>query len=482
MKKVYTYSLVLIASLLLSCAQSMRSSSTLYNAASTRHHQLAHGKIPATDQAWLSLIGEFQHIIDVDPQAEWADDAQYAIASCWIWLGESTEPPPINHAINAFKKLLQDYPNSSHTAEAHYWLGHCYSRLGDYDRAATHYQTVVNHYASHPIAGEAQLHLGGCYERQRHFTSALATYETLSQQSQNSRIVAQAKKRIAYVQSKQAADSKRAELPAEEGQAETPQIVQSASSTTVPEVVEALPEPPEAAKPVVDPSLVQQLGLDVRTIVIDPGHGGKDPGAVSRAGQEKRIVLSLSKMVRDLLVENGYQARLTRQTDVYILLQDRTQFATQHDADLFISIHVNASENADAAGSETYYLALASDESARVTAMRENVGSKYSIKALDALVGKILKESKSTESRRLAQFIQDELILSTQTRDRGVKHAPFVVLIGTQVPAVLIEVGFLSNPVEGKKLVAEAYQRQLAAAIAEGIEQYVRSIPLAAAD
>ena len=131
---------------------------------------------------------------------------------------------------------------------------------------------------------------------------------------------------------------------------------------------------------------------------------------------------------------------------------------------------------------ETYYLALASDESARTTAMRENAGAEYNMKELDALVGRILKESKSTESRRLAQLIQAQLTSGKQVKNRGVKHAPFVVLIGTKVPAVLVEVGFISNPQEGKKLTTKAYQRQLATSIAKGIEQYIKNLPPAAAN
>ena len=249
-----------------------------------------------------------------------------------------------------------------------------------------------------------------------------------------------------------------------------------------PKETKPTPEPPKTPKPVPDPSLAQQLDLSVKTIVIDPGHGGKDPGAVSQARQEKQIVLSLSKTLRDLLIKKGYHVRLTRETDVFLPLRKRTQFATNHKADLFISIHTNASLSAKAAGIETYYLALASDESARITAMRENVGAEYNMKELDALVGRIPKERKSAESRRLAELIQAQLTSGKQVKNRGVKYAPFVVLIGTKVPAVLVEVGFISNPTEGKRLTTKAYQRQLATAIAEGIEQYIKTIPLAAAN
>ena len=201
-----------------------------------------------------------------------------------------------------------------------------------------------------------------------------------------------------------------------------------------------LPKKLQTANSVVKPgislSLPRQLGLGVKTVVIDPGHGGKDPGAISsRSIQEKSVVLELSIMLRDLLVSRGYNVRLTRESDIYLPLQERTRMATGQGADLFISVHANAAAHTGASGVETYYLALASDETAKRTAARENSGAGYGIKELDKLVARILRESKSVESRRLAQCVQAELVNSTEAIDRGVKHAPFVVLIGTKGPS-----------------------------------------------
>ena len=528
--KIYTYTLILLGSLLLACAPTVPPSSPppdaslLYSAASAKHYQLAHGEIPSTEPEWESLIEDFQRAINADTEGEWADDAQYAIASCWLWLGQKNEQPALDNAINAFKKLLQDYPESPHAADTHYWLGDCYDRLGDYGEAVPHYQTVISRYSDHSIADTAQLRLGRAYEAQGYSTLARITYEALSQRSRDSQIVAQAEKRTSRLE--QTEEEAPVDSPPEIAQPNPPKIPEETkpppeppkkSSANIPPPKKAdvenktvippseakpppqdpsaedkavalpskakpAPKPPQNPKPVSDPSLAQQLGLGVKTIVIDPGHGGKDPGAISQAGQEKQIVLSLSKTLRDILVKKGYQVQLTRDTDVYIPLRKRTQLATNQKADLFISIHANASTSSKAAGIETYYLALASDESARITAMRENAGAEYNMKELDALVGRILKESKSTESRRLAQLIQTQLTSGKQVKNRGVKHAPFVVLIGTKVPAVLVEVGFISNPKEGKKLTIKAYQRQLATTIAEGIEQYIKSIPLASAN
>ena len=540
--KTDTYTLILLISLLLACTPTMPpapvppDTSALYRAAAAKHYQLAGGEVSSTEAEWGSLIEEFQEIIDADAEGEWADDAQYAIASCWLWLGQQNEQPALDNAIAALKQLTQDYPNSPHAAEAYYWLGDCHDRLRDHGKAVPHYQTIISRYPNHAIADKAQLRLGKAYEAQGYSTLARITYEALSQQSKDSEIVAQAKKRASYLATEQIEEETLVDSTPEIASPEPPQVVQpnppkpppevtkppppeppkaqqpvanvpppkkvDAKPKTVippseakpqnppaeekrvppPKATKPAPKPPETPKPVPDPSLAQQLGLSVKTIVIDPGHGGKDPGAVSQARQEKQIVLSLSKTLRDILAKKGYNVRLTRETDVFLPLRKRTQFATSQKADLFISIHTNASTARSAAGIETYYLALASDESARITAMRENAGAEYNMKELDALVGRILKESKSTESRRLAELIQAQLASGKQVKNRGVKHAPFVVLIGTKVPAVLVEVGFISNPTEGKKLTTKAYQRQLATAIAAGIEQYIKNLPPPAAN
>ena len=540
--KIHTYTLILLGSLLLACSPAMPPSpapsdaSSLYRAAAAKHYQLAHGEVPSTRAEWHSLIEEFQGAIEADTEGKWADDAQYATASCWLWLGQRNEQPALDNAIAALKKLLQDYPDSPYAAEAHYWLGDCHDRLGDYGKAVPHYQKVISRYPNHAIADKAQLRLGRAYEAQGYFTLARITYKALSQRSQDSQIVAQAERRASRLDTEPTEEEAPVDSTPETASPESPQVAQpnppktpsevtkppppeppkapqpvanvpppkkvDAKSKTVtspseakpqrppakekavtpPSKAKPAPEPPKTPKPVADPSLAQQLGLSVKTIVIDPGHGGKDPGAVSQTRQEKQIVLSLSKMLHDILVKKGYNVRLTRKTDVFLPLRERTQFATSQKADLFISIHTNASTAREASGIETYYLALASDESARITAMRENAGAEYNMKELDALVGRILKESKSTESRRLAQLIQAQLTSGKQVKNRGVKHAPFVVLIGTKVPAVLVEVGFISNPQEGKKLTTKAYQRQLATSIAKGIEQYIKNLPPAAAN
>ena len=518
----------------------------MYNSASNRHHQLTDVKVSGSEDEWMALIEEFEAIIDANPSGEWADDAQYAIGSCWIWLSKKTDPVRIQHAIDALEKLLENYPDSPLAADAHYWLGDCHRQLGDDSLAATHYQKVINDYFNHPKSELAQFDLAQIYEKQNNLAVAISMYRSAAERSDNSQIVAQAQERIRSLRLGQASPDSTALEPGainslgikipsqrrslasptdrslampiiaavpplkpDDGKVRTkgqsvPQIVlsddvESASLPSTdsqfeiiaPKIERRKTEPKEQVEhspvrniPVensqadsgINITLPRQLGLQVKTVVIDPGHGGKDPGTTSNSPiHEKNVVLELSLMLRDLLESRGYHVRLTRENDVFLPLRERTRLATMQGADLFISIHANAATRPGASGVETYYLALASDATAQRTAARENSGAGYGIKELDKLVTKILKETKSVESRQLARYIQKELVDSTNAIDRGVKHAPFVVLIGTKVPAVLVEVGFLSHQAEAQKLAKKAYKRNIAEAIARGIDRYVSS-------
>ncbi len=234
-------------------------------------------------------------------------------------------------------------------------------------------------------------------------------------------------------------------------------------------------------------SLAQQLGLCVRRIVIDPGHGGRDPGAKSRHGlREKDVVLKVSKLLAKKLRERlGCEVILTRSKDVFIPLEQRTAIANMKHTDLFISIHVNSSPNRRARGVETYYLNFATDKEAMRVAAMENAASTRSLGELQDLLKNILLHSKVEESSRLARDIQEELVHTLsrryrRVRNRGVKTAPFVVLIGTRMPAVLVEIGFISNRFEERRLRDPRYLETVAEGLARGIERYMKEIKLTA--
>ncbi len=233
-------------------------------------------------------------------------------------------------------------------------------------------------------------------------------------------------------------------------------------------------------------SLAQQLGLCVRTIVVDAGHGGKDPGARGPRGtREKDVVLQIAKrLARILKKELGCRVIMTRRSDRYLPLTQRTAIANANKADLFISIHANAAPTRRLRGVETYFLNFALDEDAMRVAARENATSRKRIGELKSILNDILKNSKVSESSRLARKVQYSLVRTLKRRYKnirnlGVKQAPFFVLIGARMPSILVETSFISNPQEERRLRSPAYQDALARGIARGVIQYIQETQLA---
>ncbi|WP_457573499.1 N-acetylmuramoyl-L-alanine amidase [Desulfolithobacter sp.] len=226
-------------------------------------------------------------------------------------------------------------------------------------------------------------------------------------------------------------------------------------------------------------SLAQQLGLGVRRIVIDPGHGGKDPGAMAHGLKEKNIVLQVARKTREILRQRyGYEVLLTRDRDIYLPLEERTAIANTSNADLFLSIHVNAHPKKSARGIETFYLNLATNTEAMRVAARENATSTHNISDLQDILTDLMKNSKIEESSRLARYVQNSLVnglkkQQPEVKDLGVKQAPFYVLIGAEMPAILAEISFITNPQEARLLAQPSYLEEIARQIAAGVAQYV---------
>jgi N-acetylmuramoyl-L-alanine amidase len=232
-----------------------------------------------------------------------------------------------------------------------------------------------------------------------------------------------------------------------------------------------------------DVSLARQLGLTVKTVVIDPGHGGKDPGTFLKGGvQEKDLTLDIAKrLAAKLKKEVGCDVLLTRDKDVFIPLDERTAFANVNSADLFISIHVNAHKKSSVYGLETYFLNMATDESAVIVAARENATSEKKISDLQSILNDLMLNTKISESSKLAYKVQDGIMSGVRktykvNKSLGVKQAPFYVLIGAKMPAVLIETGFISNPTEKKRLLSNSYKDILTNGIVTGVKSYIKSI------
>ena len=231
-----------------------------------------------------------------------------------------------------------------------------------------------------------------------------------------------------------------------------------------------------------DRSLIRALGLKIGKIVIDPGHGGHDTGTIGPNGLlEKDLVLDVAKRLGKQLERLGAEVVYTRNDDTFIPLETRTAIANQEQADLFVSIHANSSSDSDARGVETYYLNFTSSPDALEVAARENAVSEKSIHELQDLVKKIALKEKIDESREFASDVQRALhsglaAKNPGIRDRGVKKAPFVVLIGANMPSILAEVSFVSNPGDERKLGTPEYRQRIAESLYRGISKYVSGL------
>ena len=229
-------------------------------------------------------------------------------------------------------------------------------------------------------------------------------------------------------------------------------------------------------------SMARQLGLGVSRIVIDPGHGGHDPGAKGKGVTEAELVLDVALRLEKLLQRvPGVDVILTRRSDDFIALPDRTAMANREGADLFLSIHANASTSAQAHGIETYFLNFANNQSEAAVAARENATSAQAMGALPDFIKAIALHNKLDESRDFATQVQRAMVErlkgSNRTlRDLGVKQAPFVVLIGAVMPSVLAEVSFVTNPQEARLLKGNVYRQRIAEALYSAIRKYQTSL------
>lgn len=243
----------------------------------------------------------------------------------------------------------------------------------------------------------------------------------------------------------------------------------------------ALPEPPRRGG---DRTTADLYGLEVRTIVLDPGHGGRDPGAIGRGGTlEKDVTLEVALRLRRRLARYpGYRILLTREEDTWVTKNDRAAFANDHGADLFISLHFNAIADEAVASIETYYFGSTTDEATLRKVERENRESGYSMAEFREMVQRLATDIKLEESKRLATEIQGSLYANARltnpaVRNWGVKTAPFVVLLGVKAPSVLAEIACISNPEEEARLRDPEHLENLAAFLEEGIVRYLQPSP-----
>jgi N-acetylmuramoyl-L-alanine amidase len=273
-----------------------------------------------------------------------------------------------------------------------------------------------------------------------------------------------------------------------------PVVTDSKPITAARDPVPLLSRPASAIAPPVPPpaapnanangqfSLSRQLGLGISRIVLDAGHGGHDPGARANGIEEAELVLDVTLRLRELLEKQpGIEVTLTRATDEFIALEERTAIANRRGADLFLSIHANASRNSRARGIETYFLNFASNPEAEAVAARENSASGRTMHSLPEIVRAIALNNKIDESRDFADMVQKSMVRrlgarNKLLRDLGVKQAPFVVLIGAGMPSVLAEISFVTNRQDAVLLKTPAYRQQIAESLLDAVVRYQKSL------
>jgi N-acetylmuramoyl-L-alanine amidase len=267
-------------------------------------------------------------------------------------------------------------------------------------------------------------------------------------------------------------------LPQEKPAAKPPPTEAAKAQTKPPALTTEKPADPLAS----GYSLARQLGLGVKTIVLDPGHGGAQPGCVAKSGLlEKDVVLDIALELKKVLTAAGFNVILTRESDVAIPIEDRPVIANQRRADIFLSIHANASPNRKREGVETFYLNFSPDPAVNEIAARENATSTKSISQMTEIIKKIVQNSKIPESQALAENVHKSLLRTLSDKDRpmkslGVKGGPFWVLIGGDMPSILVEVSHLSNSREEGLLKTPAWRSRIVRGLADGIMDYVRSL------
>jgi N-acetylmuramoyl-L-alanine amidase len=410
----------------------------LYVSAKNEYDQLAKsGLTPQARARFEKVAARFERLPQEFPKSRYGDAAYYNAGKIYQELYESSrEERSLDRAIRNFRLLVGKYPNGAYAAEGRYRLAMGLDAgKGDRRDARQQYAIVAAKYSRSDWGRRA---------RERVAALDAAAEQERKQRAQP--VVAPTAR------------------PAQE-----PEVPKAVSLVDKPRD----PAPAKPAKPAAPPAL--------RKIVLDPGHGGKDPGAIGVDGiAEKDIVLGVARRLADKLKALGIDVVLTRKDDRFIPLEDRTAIANAESADLFISLHVNASPNSEARGVETYYLDNTTDEAALRMAARENGIARDKISDLQFILSDMVQNLKLEDSITLAHRLQGSVVTQVggrygEVRDLGVKKAQFYVLVGARMPSVLVEMFFVTNRVEARALATDEYQQALAEALFDGIKKYQES-------
>ncbi|MFB0508440.1 MAG: N-acetylmuramoyl-L-alanine amidase [Thermodesulfobacteriota bacterium] len=491
---------------------------------------------------WLRCIEKFQAVYTQHPKTPRADDALFTVGLLYFDLYDySFLKSDLQQALSSFQSLVTEYPSSRLADDAQFKIGEIHLKRKEFSEAYEAFQKVVDQFPKGDMVSLARIKLNELKEYEpKPATKDLKGYGPKSQPKEESelhsvtrikywsnpdytRVVIYVDKELPYrsrllkmdpsinkpprlyidIDSAKISPDLTQPIPIHDGLLKMARAGQN-SPDTVRVVLDIESIKDYKVFPLNDPfrividifgvsssegkalaaieekqPVLQPSQPSIERIVIDPGHGGRDPGAIGPSGlMEKDVVLEIAKVLRKQLEKRGYEISLTRETDIYLPLEERTAIANTKKADLFVSVHANASRKRGARGIETYILNFPSDEEAMELAARENAISTKRLTDLQIILYDLMLNAKVNESGRLAHHVQQSLNTSlnhreSSHRDRGVKQAPFYVLMGARMPAILAEVSFISNRREERRLKSRRHLDKIAAAIAEGLNGYI---------
>jgi N-acetylmuramoyl-L-alanine amidase len=457
---------------------------------------------------WLKVATELSAVVKRYPASPEAAKALFDAGELYEDLSRvSWIQDDVDSAMAAYQKLCKSYPKHALADDAHLALARIYlGRKNDAEHARAEAKLVVKSYPHGDMVSQARALLA-TLPREEH-EAPVATAKPRTRPALADREAPPVEKPVEKPAEKSARGATVKVLESSWSEAEPergapiahPPLVDNAAidgrlNADALEDAEETAAPTHASHPAPDRDrlaalasavkssdalpLSAQMGLKIRKVVIDAGHGGHDAGAIGPTGvREKDVTLAVARRLAEKLRQQGLEVALTRSEDRFVSLEGRVAFANQQRADLFISVHCNAAAERTLRGVETYTLNLSSDRYAVRLAARENASSERSMGELQFLLADIATRANTVDSRRLAGMVQSSVVggLRThygQVRDLGNKEALFYVLMGTRMPAILVEGSFISNPTEEQRLGGAEFQDQLATSIASGVERFV---------
>jgi N-acetylmuramoyl-L-alanine amidase len=480
---------------------------------------------------WLECIKEFQAVYTKYPNSPRADDALFTVGMLYNDLYRySYLKSDLQEALSSFQNLVTRYPSSRLADDAQFKIGEIYLKRKEFSEAYEAFQKVIDQFPGGDMVSLARLKLRDLKDykpkprpKEVKGISAVTDIRYWSNPDYT-RVVIYVDKEVPYrkhllrrdpsinkpprlyidIDSGKISPNLKQPIPIYDGLLKMARAGQN-SPDTVRVVLDIESIKDFKIFPLNDPFRIvidifgasssegrALTAIEKRQpvlpptkpgktkIVIDPGHGGRDPGAIGPSGlREKDVVLKIAKRLQKKLQKPGYEVLLTRERDVHLRLEERTAIANTKDADLFVSIHANASRKRGARGIETYILGYPSDEELMELAARENAISPSKLTDLQIILFDLMLNARANESSRLAYHVQESLNDSlnrgkSSHRDRGIKQAPFIVLMGARMPAILAEISFISNRAEERRLKNRKYQDKIASAVADGLNHYIK--------